>query len=59
MSGFEAATGQRALSAYGLALPADERPAVARLRAVKPWGVFDPDGLRQVLLASTGTTPAA
>lgn len=52
MSGFAAATGQRALSSYGLALPpADTPPPVARLRHAKPWGAFDPGGLRQVVLA--------
>jgi len=52
MSGFVAATGQRPLSAYGLAVPAaGTPPPVARLRAAKPWGAFDPGGLRQVHLA--------
>lgn len=50
LSGFIAAQGQRALSSYGVGLP----PVRLRHRAAaaeKPWGAFDPGGLRQVVLA--------
>lgn len=50
MSNFLEPTGQRPLSAYGLGLTEPVRlrkPA----RPDKPWGAFDPGGLRQVVLA--------
>lgn len=52
MSGFVEATGQRPLSAYGLALPEEPAPVALRPRTLKPWGAFDPGGLRQVLLST-------
>lgn len=56
LSGFGEATGQQPLDAFGAGLPdlAAPRPMVA-LRPAKPWGAFDPGGLRQVLLA--GASP--
>ncbi|MEA3137017.1 MAG: hypothetical protein QOC71_1298 [Thermoplasmata archaeon] len=51
MSGFAEPTGQQALDTFGARLPEPVvKPAVA-LRPVKPWGAFDPGGLRQVILA--------
>ncbi|HJQ92826.1 MAG TPA: hypothetical protein VJ874_00915, partial [Candidatus Thermoplasmatota archaeon] len=51
LSGFAEPTGQQALDAFGARLPdAVPKPVVA-LRPAKPWGAFDPGGLRQVLLA--------
>jgi DNA polymerase IV (DinB-like DNA polymerase) len=50
LSGFLEATGQQALDAYGAGLPVP----VVRLKPArpdKPWGAFDPGGLRQLALA--------
>lgn len=49
MSNFLEPTGQRPLSAYGIG-PGVE-PIVRAARPVKPWGAFDPGGLRQLVLA--------
>jgi DNA polymerase IV (archaeal DinB-like DNA polymerase) len=51
MSGFMQATGQRALTVYGLQGGTSVALAASR-RHGKPWGAFDPGGLRQVRLAS-------
>ena len=52
LTGFVAATGQQALDAFGAGLP----PVVVAVRAKpapdRPWGAFEPGGLRQVVLAS-------
>jgi DNA polymerase IV (DinB-like DNA polymerase) len=50
LSGFVEPTGQRPLSAYG-AVAVPESAPIARIRSAKPWGAFDPGGLRQQSLA--------
>jgi DNA polymerase IV (archaeal DinB-like DNA polymerase) len=53
LSGFAEPTGQQALDAYGARLPGIGAKPLVRLpaRPAKPWGAFDPGGLRQVILA--------
>lgn len=48
LTNFLEPTGQRPLSAYGVGVA---QPMVKHKRAEKPWGAFDPGGLRQVVLA--------
>jgi DNA polymerase IV (DinB-like DNA polymerase) len=53
LSGFDAPTGQQPLDAFGARLPESivrQRPGAT---AAKPWGSFDPGGLRQVVLATS------
>jgi DNA polymerase IV (DinB-like DNA polymerase) len=52
LSGFAEATGQQALDAYGAGLPASPAVRLRPARPEKPWGAFDPGGLRQVPLAA-------
>jgi nucleotidyltransferase/DNA polymerase involved in DNA repair len=49
LSNFLAPTGQRPLSAYGVGVAEPVR--LRKPRPEKPWGAFDPGGLRQVVLA--------
>jgi DNA polymerase IV (DinB-like DNA polymerase) len=46
LSGFAEPTGQQALDAFGARLPDPVAKPVVALRPTKPWGAFDPGGLR-------------